>query len=92
MREIEKMNAKQREQVEQMKRERMKLTSPIDRVAFDNGSDGRSFTLHMVAALETFRDSEGNTWRAVDGTPFLEDEHGERFSRAWVEQHFGPLK
>jgi hypothetical protein len=45
----------QRARVEDLKRERGKLTNPFDRIAFDNasGTDSREMVLRIIASLES---------------------------------------
>jgi hypothetical protein len=43
-----------RELIEEIKRERAKISDPIERIAFDNGAnDKHPFAFHLVAALES---------------------------------------
>lgn len=37
------------------------------------------------------RDRDGNLWLVIPGTPFLEDDDGERYTRDYVNQKHGPL-
>lgn len=47
------MTPAERATIEAIKRDRAKITDPIERIAFDNGADGRPIALHLVAALES---------------------------------------
>lgn len=49
--------------------------------------DGRA----LAAPPARLRDRDGSIWTTVPGTPFVEDEHGERYTRAWVEERAGSL-
>lgn len=39
----------------------------------------------------TLYSHDGHAFRVVAGTPFVDTEDDERYSRAYIEQKFGPL-
>lgn len=47
------MTTNEREQVEAIKRDRAAIVDVLERIAFDNGADGRPLVLHLIAAVES---------------------------------------